>query len=50
MAALRIQLNKSKYKSVQCKFSDPEFVSLDPAAGIGKVQAEVKRIYEHTVG
>jgi hypothetical protein len=48
MSALLIQLNRSKYKSVQCKFADPEFLALDPAAGTAKVQAEVKRIYEHT--
>ena len=48
MSALQIQLNKSKYRSVQCKFGEPEFVSLDAAAGSARIQAEVKRIYEHT--
>lgn len=47
--ALKIQLNTSKYKSVQCKFGDPVFVSLDPVAGKATVQAEVKRVYEHTI-
>ena len=49
MDALKIQLNKSKYKSVQCKFVDPVFVSLDPSAGTATVQAELKRVYEHTI-
>ena len=29
MDALKLQLNKSKYQSVQCKFGEPVFVSLD---------------------
>jgi hypothetical protein len=41
-------LNRSKYKSVQCKFAEPVFVALDPSAGTAKVQAEVKRVFEHT--
>ena len=49
MDALGIQLNRSKYKSVQCQFKDPMFVALDPVAGTAKVQAEVKRVYEHTI-
>ena len=50
IAALRLQLNRSKYKSVQCKFADPVFLALDPFAGAAKVQADLKRVYEHTVG
>jgi serine/threonine protein kinase len=47
---LRKQLNTSQYRSVQCKFAgDPVFVSLDPSAGTATVQAELKRIYEHTI-
>jgi len=49
MDALKIQLNGSKYKSVQCKFGEPVFVSLDPTAGTAKVQADLKRVYEHTI-
>jgi hypothetical protein len=49
MDALKIQLNTSKYKSVQCKFGDPMFVSLDTSAGTAKLQAELKRVYEHTI-
>ncbi len=49
MAALTIQLNKSKYSSVQCKFSEPVFLSLDAAGGTAKIQTDVKRIYEHTI-
>jgi hypothetical protein len=48
MASLQNQLNKSKYRSVQCKFADPEFVTLDPAAGTATIKVEVKRVYEHT--
>ncbi|MGH9139774.1 MAG: hypothetical protein ACRD2I_01385 [Vicinamibacterales bacterium] len=47
--ALRVQLNSSKYRSVQCKFGDVVFQSLDAAAGKAKVQAPLKRIYEHTI-
>jgi serine/threonine protein kinase len=49
MNALRQQLNTSKYRSVQCKFGDVVFVSLDPAAGKAKIQAPLKRVYEHTI-
>jgi predicted Ser/Thr protein kinase len=49
MNALIQQLNKSKYRSVQCKFGDLVFVSLDAAAGKAKVQAPLKRVYEHTI-
>jgi hypothetical protein len=49
MDSLTIQLNTSKYKSVQCKFGELKFVSLDPAAGTARVQAELKRVYEHTI-
>jgi hypothetical protein len=49
MARLRIELNTSKYKSVQCKFSEPVFVSLDPLAGTAKIRTEIKRVYEHTI-
>jgi hypothetical protein len=49
MDSLTIQLNTSKYKSVQCKFCELKFVSLDPAAGTARVQAELKRVYEHTI-
>jgi hypothetical protein len=49
ISALTIQLNKSKYSSVQCKFSEPVFLSLDAAAGTAKIQTDIKRIYEHTI-
>jgi serine/threonine protein kinase len=45
---IQIQLNKSKYKSIQCKFADPVFNSLDAAAGSASVQADVKYVFEHT--
>ncbi len=48
MDALKAQLNKSRYRSVQCKFGDPVFLSLDPAAGKATVQAPLKRVYEYT--
>jgi hypothetical protein len=47
--ALKVQLNASKYRSVQCKFGDVVFQSLDAAAGKAKVQAPLKRVYEHTI-
>jgi hypothetical protein len=50
MAALRMQLNKSMYKSVRCTVADPlVFLSLDPGAGTAKIDAELKRVWEHTV-
>jgi serine/threonine-protein kinase len=49
MNTLKMQLNKSKYKSVTCKFGDPVFVSLDPVTGNAKVQAELKTVFEHTI-
>jgi serine/threonine protein kinase len=48
MSTLQIQLNRNKYKSVQCKFADPVFNALDAAAGTASVQADVKRVFEHT--
>jgi hypothetical protein len=48
MASLQIQLNRSKYKSVQCKFADPVFLALDSSAGTAKVQADFTRVFEHT--
>ena len=50
MGSLRLQLNRSAYKSVQCKFADPVYLSLEASAGTAKVQADLKRVYEHTVG
>ena len=47
--AMRMQLNPTKYKSVQCSFGDPKYVSLDPSAGTAKVQAELKRVYDYTI-
>ncbi len=48
MTALKLQLNKTMYKSVQCKFAEPTFQSLDPAAGTARIRVEVKRVFEHT--
>jgi hypothetical protein len=48
MPTLQIQLNKNKYKSVECKFADPVFNSLDAAAGTASVQVDVQRVFEHT--
>jgi hypothetical protein len=47
--SLRNQLNRSRYKSVQCKFGDPTFTALDASAGTAKVQADVKRVYDYTI-
>jgi serine/threonine protein kinase len=48
MASLRIQLNKSKYTSATCKFSDPEFPNLDPSKGTAEVRVDLKQYYVHT--
>jgi hypothetical protein len=48
MATLQLQLNSSKYNSVECKFAEPVFVSLNAADGKAKVRADVKRVYAHT--
>ena len=48
MQALRLQLNRDRYKSVQCKFAEPTFGSLDSAAGKATIRVEVKRVFEHT--
>jgi len=48
MATLQLQLSSSKYKSVECKFADPVFLSLNAVAGSAKIRADVKRVYEHT--
>ena len=50
MAALKIQLNRSKYRSVQCKVGDKvEYLALDAPGGKARIQAEVKRVFEHTI-
>ena len=50
MQALRNQLNKSQYKSVRCSVADPlKFDSLDAAGGKAKIEADLTRVYEHTV-
>ena len=50
MNALKVQLNKSKYKSVQCKFGEPlVFVSLDAVAGKAVIKVPLKQTYEHTI-
>jgi hypothetical protein len=41
-------LNRNKYKSMQCKFADPVFNSLDTNAGTANIQADVKHVFEHT--
>jgi hypothetical protein len=50
MQALRNQLNKSQYKSVRCSVADPiKFDILDAAGGKAQIEADVTRVYEHTV-
>ena len=49
MDALRVQLNKSKYRSVQCKISEVMFVSIDAPGGNARVTALRKLVYEHTI-
>jgi serine/threonine-protein kinase len=48
MKGLKMELNRSKYRSITCKFSDIVFTSIDPEAGKATVQASVKHVYEHT--
>jgi NAD(P)H-flavin reductase len=40
-----LQRQMKQYKSAQCKFADPKFVSLDPKGGLAKVEADLKRGY-----
>ena len=40
---------RSKYRSVQCKFGDVVFVSLDAPGGKATVKAPIKHVYEHTI-
>jgi hypothetical protein len=50
MNALKVQLNQSKYRSVQCKFGEPlVYQALDAPAGKAKIQVPLKRVYEHTI-
>jgi hypothetical protein len=50
MNALRVQLNTSKYRSVQCKWGEPVvYASLDAPGGKATIQAPLKRVYEHTI-
>ena len=49
MDALRIQLNRSKYKSVTCKFGEPTYQDLQAVDGKAALKVEVKRVYEHTI-
>jgi hypothetical protein len=48
MDTLRAQLNAATYKSMQCKFGDPMFLSLNAANGSATVQAGLKRVFEFT--
>jgi hypothetical protein len=48
MAALRMQLNKSQYKSVTCTFGEPTFQAVDSVAGTAKIRVDVKRVFEHS--
>jgi hypothetical protein len=43
MDALQRQLKQ--YKSAQCKFGEPKFLSLDPKIGKAKIEADLKRGY-----
>jgi hypothetical protein len=48
--ALKVQLNQSKYRSVQCRFGDAlVYQSLDAPAGKAKIQVPLKVVYEHTI-
>jgi len=48
--ALKIQLNRSKYRSVEWKFADQiTYLALDAVGGTAKVQGDMTQIYEHTI-
>jgi hypothetical protein len=50
MNALKQQLNKSKYRSVQCKFGEPlVYASLDAAAGKAVIKVPLKQTFFHTI-
>lgn len=49
MTALRLQLNKRMYRSVQCTTGDPKYASYDAAGGTAVLQADVTWKFEHTV-
>jgi hypothetical protein len=49
MDSLRVQLNKSKYRSVQCKISEVMFVSMDAPGGTAKITALRKLVFDHTI-
>jgi hypothetical protein len=48
MKQLEIQLNKSKYNSVQCTIGEPTYMALDAIKGTAKVRVETKRVFVHT--
>jgi serine/threonine protein kinase len=48
MAQLRLQLNKSLYKSIQCTFAEPKYDALDTVNGTAKIKVDVKRVFERT--
>ena len=50
MNGLKVQLNKSKYRSVQCKFGEPlVYVSLDAEAGKAVIKVPLKQVFVHTI-
>ena len=50
MNGLKVQLNKSKYRSVQCKFGEPlVYVSLDAEAGKAVIKVPLKQTFFHTI-
>jgi hypothetical protein len=48
MTTLRLQLNRSRYKSVECTLKEPKYDALDAANGKAKAQVEIKHVFEHT--
>src|SRR4051812_9134471 len=48
MASLKLQLNTSKYKSMQCTMAEPKYDALDTAAGTAKLHVDAKHVYERT--
>ena len=48
MASLKLQLNKSRYKSMQCTTAEPKYDALDTVNGTAKLHVDAKDVYQPT--
>ncbi len=48
MRQLELQLNKSRYKTVQCTIGEPTYMALDAINGTAKIRVDTKRIFVGT--